>query len=380
MIYFDNNSTTKTDKRVLDAMIPYFTEQYGNAASNHEFGVHINQQVKAARASVARLIGCNTQEVIFTSGATESLNMALKGLVEMNQDRRHIITVKTEHKAVLDVCKYLEQKGCNITYLSVDSEGLIDLKALRQHLTNQTLVVAVMLVNNETGVIQPLKDIAELAHQYGAYVMSDATQAVGKMPVNVNELGVDLMAFSAHKFYGPMGIGGLFVRSRRPYRVKISAIQHGGGHERNMRSGTLNVPGIIGLGKASELALEEMKDDAKRIGTLRDAMELELLNISNTFINGSLENRLYNVSNICFVGADADAMIVGLNGIMLSNGSACTSTSIEPSHVLTAMGLSEENAYSCLRISLGRQSTKWEVQEAVNQIISIVNELKGFVN
>ena len=361
-------------------MIPYFTEQYGNAASNHEFGVHINQQVKAARASVARLIGCNTQEVIFTSGATESLNMALKGLVEMNQDRRHIITVKTEHKAVLDVCKYLEQKGCNITYLSVDSEGLIDLKALRQHLTNQTLVVAVMLVNNETGVIQPLKDIAELAHQYGAYVMSDATQAVGKMPVNVNELGVDLMAFSAHKFYGPMGIGGLFVRSRRPYRVKISAIQHGGGHERNMRSGTLNVPGIIGLGKASELALEEMKDDAKRIGTLRDAMELELLNISNTFINGSLENRLYNVSNICFVGADADAMIVGLNGIMLSNGSACTSTSIEPSHVLTAMGLSEENAYSCLRISLGRQSTKWEVQEAVNQIISIVNELKGFVN
>lgn len=356
--------------------MPYLTEEFGNAASNHEFGVHINQKVKEARALVAKLIGCDTPEIIFTSGATEAINLGLKGLAEKNPDRKHIITVETEHKAVLDVCTYLEKQGCEVTYLPVQSDGLLDLEVLKQHLSVQTLVVAVMLVNNETGVIQPLKEIACIAHEHGAYVMSDGTQAVGKMPINVNELGIDLLAFSGHKFYGPKGVGGLFVRSRRPFRVKLESVIHGGGHERNMRSGTLNVPGIVGLGKAAEIAQKEMEKNAKTISALRDTLEQNVLQISDSFVNGHQQQRLYNTCNVCFRGVDADAIMIGLKDIMVSNGSACTSTEIKPSHVLMAMGLSEQDAYSSLRISLARFNTKSEVLTFCSDLSVVISNLR----
>lgn len=377
MIYLDNNATTKLDPRVLEAMMPYLTEDYGNAASNHEFGIQINQKVKEARASVASLIGSEPQEIIFTSGATEAINLGLKGIINANPDRNHIITVQTEHKAVLDVCQYLEKNGCKITYLSVSKNGLIDLEKLRSHLTEKTLLVCVMFVNNETGVIQPIKEISEFAHKNGSFFMTDATQAIGKMPVDVNELGIDLMAFSAHKFYGPKGVGGLFVRSRRPNKVKLTSIIHGGGHERNMRSGTLNVPGIMGIGKAAEIAKQIMLEDAQHIKTLRDIIELELLKIPNSFINGDAEHRLYNTCNICFKGVDADALLIGLDDIMVSTGSACTSTETNPSHVLIAMELTELDAYSSIRISLGRFTKENDITETCRMIKKVVNSLIG---
>jgi len=377
VIYLDNNATTKLDPRVLEAMMPYLTEDYGNAASNHEFGIQINQKVKEARASVASLIGSEPQEIIFTSGATEAINLGLKGIINANPDRNHIITVQTEHKAVLDVCQYLEKNGCKITYLSVSKNGLIDLEKLRSHLTEKTLLVCVMFVNNETGVIQPIKEISEFAHKNGSFFMTDATQAIGKMPVDVNELGIDLMAFSAHKFYGPKGVGGLFVRSRRPNKVKLTSIIHGGGHERNMRSGTLNVPGIMGIGKAAEIAKQIMLEDAQHIKTLRDIIELELLKIPNSFINGDAEHRLYNTCNICFKGVDADALLIGLDDIMVSTGSACTSTETNPSHVLIAMELTELDAYSSIRISLGRFTKENDITETCRMIKKVVNSLIG---
>jgi len=379
MIYLDNNATTPLDPRVLEAMIPYFTEKYGNAASNHAFGVEVNQGVKKAREQVADLIGCETMEIIFTSGATEAINLALKGTVETyGHEHNHIVTVATEHPAVLDTCQYLESKGTEVTYLPVKRDGLLDLAMVENAIRNDTLLVCVMLVNNETGVIQPAKEIAALAHAKGAFFMSDATQAVGKIPVDVNDLGIDLMAFSGHKFYGPKGVGGLFVRSRRPNKVKLTPLIHGGGHERGMRSGTLNVSGIVGLGEACAIAKREMADNAQRIGALRDRLETELLKIENTFINGSREHRLYNVCNICFEGVDADAIMVGLKDIMVSNGSACSSTKVEPSHVLVAMGLSEREAYGSLRVSLGQSNTLdeiWITGKTVAQNISLLREM-----
>ena len=371
LIYLDYNATTPIDPRVLEAMMPFLTDLYGNAASNHLAGALVKKEVDQAREKVAELIACQPNELIFTSGATEAINLAVKGLVEANPPRTHLITVATEHKAMLDVFGYLERKGIvTVTYLSVDRDGLIDLNELKEAVTENTLLVSVMLVNNETGVIQPIKEIADIAHEKGAYFMTDATQAVGKIPINVEAMGIDLLALSAHKFYGPKGIGGLYVRYKKPFRVKLEALIHGGGHERNLRSGTLNVPGIVGLGKAAELALNEMIENAERIRNLRDELEKSLLEIPNTFINGHPQQRLYNTCNICIKGVDADALMTGMKHILVSNGSACTSISITPSHVLTAMGRTEPEAYASLRISLG----KFNMEPFVTEVLLIIKE------
>ncbi|MBP6235338.1 MAG: cysteine desulfurase [Saprospiraceae bacterium] len=386
IIYLDNNATTPLDPRVLDAMMPYFTSEFANASSTHQFGVKSYDAVKEARKQVASLIGAETNEIIFTSGATEAINLAIKGVAEgYGHKGKHIITVSTEHSAVLDTCKYLETKGYEVTYLPVMLDGLIDMNVLKQAMRDDTILVSVMLVNNETGVIQPIKEIGEIAHNRNALFMTDGTQAVGKMEVNVDELEIDLMAFSGHKMYGPKGVGALYVRQRNN-RVKIPALIHGGGHERGMRSGTLNVPGIIGLGAACKYAQSEMKDNEIKIKAQRDQLEIELLNIPDTFIVGNTEHRLYNVTNICFKGVDSDALIMGLSNpeddtpmIAVSNGSACTSASIEPSHVLLAMGLSEGDAYSCIRISLGKSFELLELGQTVKRIKQIAIELVSII-
>lgn len=376
-IYLDNNATTRIDPRVLEAMMPYLSDIYSNSASDHAFGQKAFDAVKVARNQIADLIGAEPNEVVFTSGATEAINLAIKGVAENYSDRgKHIVTVYTEHSAVLDTCRYLERKGYEVTYLPVQPDGLLDLEIVKPAIRPDTILVSVMLVNNETGVIQPIKEIAGLAHQQGAFFMTDATQAVGKMPVSVNEMGIDLMSFSGHKFYGPKGVGGLYVRGRRPNKVKLEALLHGGGHEKGLRSGTLNVPGIVGLGKAAEIAKKEMPTDASRIGALRDYLETELLKIENSHLNGHPTKRLYNVSNICLRGADADAMIIGLKDIIVSNGSACTSTSVEPSHVLTSMGISDVDCFSSLRLSLGRVNSRENVEATIERIKNIVNSLR----
>jgi cysteine desulfurase len=380
VIYLDNNATTRVDPRVLETMMPYLTDNFANAASTHAFGLGANDAVKLARQQVAELIGSEMHEIVFTSGATEAINLAIKGVAENYQSKgKHIITVQTEHTAVLDVCRYLETKGFEITYLPVQPDGLLDLEVLKSALRPDTILVSVMLVNNETGVIQQIREIAALAHEAGALFMTDGTQALGKLSVDVDELGIDLMPLSAHKFYGPKGVGALFVRQRRPWRIKLEALLHGGGHEGGKRSGTLNVAGIAGLGKAAELAQKEMKQDAQRVGSLRDLLETQLLQIEGTRVNGNRENRLYNVSNILFEGCDSDALIIGLNDIAISNGSACTSASIEPSHVLIAHGLSETEAFSCLRFSLGRFNGVEEVSGVVGNVRAVVEGLRAMV-
>lgn len=377
IIYLDNNSTTPIDPSVLETMMPFFTTEYANASSNHSFGHEVKDFTKTAREQIASLIHCEAREIVFTSGATEAINLAIKGAADSYQiNGKHIITCLAEHTATLDVCKFLETRGYEVTYLPINREGLIDLDKLKEELRSDTLMVSIMLANNETGVIQPIKEIGKLAHEAGALLMTDATQAFGKMPINVDDLGIDLMAFSGHKIYGPKGIGGLFVRQRRPNRVKISPLIHGGGHEKGMRSGTSNVPGMVGLGKAAQIASTEMLSDAKRIGDLRDKLESKLLQIPDTFVNGHLESRLYNVSSLCFKGANADAIMIGLKTIMVSNGSACTSTKIEASHVLMAMGLKEEEAYATLRISLGRFTTEEDIVTAIDEIESIVKYIR----
>ncbi|MGN7787827.1 cysteine desulfurase family protein [Niabella sp. 22666] len=376
-IYLDNNATTPVDPRVLEAMMPFLTSAYGNAASNHIFGVQINQQVKEARGNMADLLGCDATEIIFTSGATEAINLAIKGVAkEYKSKGNHIITVTTEHPAVLDTCKSLESEGYEITYLPVKRDGIIDQETLAAAIKPETILISVMMVNNETGVIQPIKEIAALAHENDIFFMTDATQAVGKLPINVQELGIDLLACSGHKFYGPKGIGALYVRSKRPFKVKLPALLHGGGHERGMRSGTLNVPGIVGMGEAAKIAHTDMMADAKRVSALRDELEKALLEVEGSFVNGNLTDRLYNVSNICFEGADADAIIAGLEEVMLSNGSACSSTKIEPSHVLSAMRLSDDQCYASIRLSLGRFTTKEDITDAIPTIKKIVTNLK----
>lgn len=380
MIYLDNNATTRIDPRVLETMMPYLTDNFANAASTHAFGLGANDAVKIARQQVADLINARTEEIVFTSGSTEAINLAIKGVAENYQNKgKHIITVQTEHSAVLDVCGFLESKGFEVTYLPVKPDGLIDLEVLKAALRLDTILVSVMLVNNETGVIQDIQKISEIAHQAGALFMTDATQAVGKIPVDIDALAIDLMPLSAHKFYGPKGVGALFVRQRRPWRIKLEALLHGGGHEGGKRSGTLNVAGIAGLGKAAELAKKEMKDDSARIGALRDMLESSLLQIDGTRINGNSENRLYNVTNILFEGCDSDALIMGLNDISVSNGSACTSASIEPSHVLLAHGLSEMEAFSCLRFSLGRFNEAEEVKKVVDNLKRGVEVLRAMI-
>ena len=383
VIYLDNNATTPIDERVLEIMLLYLKENFANANSTHLFGVDAYNAVKKARQQVSELISAETNEIIFTSGATEAINLAIKGVAENYQTKgKHIITVSTEHSAVLDTCGYLEKKGFEVTYLPVKSDGIIDLDILISSLREDTILVSVMYVNNETGVIQPLKEIAELAHSVDAIFMSDCTQAVGKISVDVDELGIDLLCFSGHKIYAPKGIGALYVRQRNN-RIKIPALLHGGGHERGLRSGTLNVPGIVALGLACELTKKEMDSDIEKILSLRNHLESELLKIEDTSINGSISERLYNVSNILFKGVDSDAMIMGLSNpetesplIAISNGSACTSASVEPSHVLSAMGLNEVDAFSSIRFSLGKFNSKDEIDTVINNVKSVVNSLR----
>ncbi|TGE09955.1 cysteine desulfurase family protein [Hymenobacter fodinae] len=380
MIYLDNNATTRLDPRVLEAMMPFLTEEYANAASTHPFGLRAHEAVKLARQQVSQLLGCEPQELIFTSGATEAINLAIKGVAENYASRgKHIITVQTEHTAVLDVCRYLETRGYEVTYLPVQPDGLLDITTLQQSLRPDTILVSVMLVNNETGVIQPIQEIAALTHAAGALFMTDATQAVGKMPIDVETMGIDLLTCSGHKFYGPKGIGALYVRQRKPRRVKLEALLHGGGHERGWRSGTLNVPGIVGLGHAAELCRQSMKEEASRIGALRDELEAGLLAIPGTRVNGNREHRHYNTTNILFEGCDSDAMIMGLEGIAVSNGSACTAASMDPSHVLLAMGLDETAAFSCLRFSLGRFNSLIDVEHIINSTSILAEKLRNYI-
>jgi len=378
MIYLDNNATTKIAPEVLGAMMPYLTDNFANAASTHAFGLGASDAVKKARQQVADLIACETNEIIFTSGATEAINLAIKGIAENYQTKgKHIITVATEHSAVLDVCKYLTTKGFEITFLPVQSDGLIDLDVLKAALRSDTILVSVMAVNNETGVIQPIKEIAALAHGVGALFMTDATQAVGKMPINVDDLGIDLLTFSGHKIHAPKGVGALFVRQRRPRRVKLQTLIHGGGHEGGFRSGTLNVAGIVALGEACELANKTMIATANYVQQLRDALETELLKIEDTHINGNTEHRLYNITNIRFDGCDADAMMMGLENIAVSNGSACTATSIDPSHVLIAMRLTELEAYSSIRFSLSKFNIESELPQVIEAVRKVVRRLRA---
>ncbi len=377
-IYLDHNSTTPMDPRVLETMIPYFTENFGNAASrNHSFGWHAEEAVDYAREQIAQLIGADPKEIIFTSGATEGNNLGIKGVYEMYASKgNHIITCTTEHKAVLDTCKHLEKLGAEVTYLEVQPDGLIDLKALEAAMRPTTILVAIMYANNEIGVIQPVKEIAAIAKKHGALYFSDAVQAVGKIPVDVIADGIDIMSFTAHKMYGPKGVGALYVRRKNP-RVKVTAQIDGGGHERGMRSGTLNVPGIVGFGKAAEIARLDMAGDTERISKLRDKLENALKVIDETYVNGNPAHRLPHVSNISFKYVEGEGLMMGFNkDIALSSGSACTSASLEPSYVLKALGLGDDLAHSSLRFGLGRYTTEEQIDFTINAVTDTVLKLR----
>lgn len=377
-IYLDNNATTPMDPRVLEAMLPYFTEHFGNAASrNHPFGWEAEEAVDYAREQVAKLIGADPKEIIFTSGATEGDNLAIKGVYEMYASKgNHIITCTTEHKAVLDTCKHIEKLGGEVTYLPVQADGLIDLKQLEAAIKPTTILIAIMYANNEIGVIQPVKEISTIAKKHGVLFFTDGTQAVGKIPVDVQKDGIDIMAFSAHKMYGPKGIGALYVRRKNP-RVKVTAQMDGGGHERGMRSGTLNVPGIVGFGKACEICRIDMESDTKRIVALRDKLENALLQIEESYLNGNKEHRLPHVCNISFKYVEGEGLMMGFNkNIAVSSGSACTSASLEPSYVLKALGLGDDLAHSSLRFGLSRFTTEEQIDYTIEQITNTVNKLR----
>jgi cysteine desulfurase len=377
-IYLDNNATTPCDPRVVDAMLPYFYDMPGNAASrNHPYGWQAEEAVDYAREQIANLIGVNEKEIIFTSGATESDNLALKGVFEMYRRKgNHIITLQTEHKAVLDSCAKIEKMGGEVTYLSVHRDGLVDLTELEAAIKDTTILISVMWANNETGVIQPMKEIGEICAKHGVLLMSDATQAVGKVPVKPKEVGIHLMAFTAHKMYGPKGVGALFVNRKNP-RVKVTAQLDGGGHERGMRSGTLNVPGIVGFGKACEIADREMLDDAARVSKLRDKLESELLKIEEVYVNGTAASRMPHVSNLSFKHVEGEGLMMTFNqNIAVSSGSACTSASLEPSYVLLALGLGEDLAHSSIRFSLGRFTTEEEIDTAIEALENGVQHLR----
>ncbi len=377
-IYLDNNATTPMDPRVLEAMIPFFTEHFGNAASrNHPFGWEAEEAVDYAREQVAKLVGADPKEIIFTSGATEGDNLGIKGVYEMYASKgNHIITCTTEHKAVLDTCKHIERSGGEVTYLEVKADGLIDLKELEAAIKPTTILIAIMYANNEIGVIQPVKEISTIAKKHGVLFFSDAVQAVGKVPVDVNKDGIDIMAFTAHKMYGPKGIGALYVRRKNP-RVKVTAQMDGGGHERGMRSGTLNVPGIVGFGKACELARLEMADDAARLSKLRDKLETALVQLEETYVNGNREHRLPHVTNISFKYVEGEGLLMGFNKhIALSSGSACTSASLEPSYVLKALGLGDDLAHSSLRFGLGRFTTEEQIDYTIKAVSDTVIKLR----
>jgi cysteine desulfurase len=376
-IYLDNNATTPLDPRVLEAMMPYLTEVFGNAASrNHPFGWAAEEGVDYAREQISKLINCDPKEIIFTSGATEGDNLGIKGVFEMYSQRgNHIITATTEHKAVLDTCKHIEKLGGKVTYLPVNEQGLISLEELEAAMTPQTILVTIMYGNNETGTIQPIQEIAKIAHKHGALFMTDGTQAVGKIPVDVLADGIDLMAFTAHKMYGPKGVGALYVRRKNP-RVKVTAQMDGGGHERGMRSGTLNVPGIVGFGKACELARLEMVADTERLSKLRDHLEAELLTLEESYVNGSREHRLPHVTNISFKYVEGEGLMMGVKDLAVSSGSACTSASLEPSYVLKALGLSDDLAHSSLRFGLSRFTTDEQIEYAIGHVKEAVTKLR----
>ncbi|HVU97633.1 MAG TPA: IscS subfamily cysteine desulfurase [Puia sp.] len=377
-IYLDYNSTTPVDPRVLEAMLPYFTQKFGNAASrSHAFGWEGEEAVDIAREQVARLLGAETKEIVFTSGATEGDNLALKGVFEAYASKgNHFITVVTEHKAVLDTAHHIERLGGEVTFLPVNPEGFIDLGQLEAAIRPTTVLIAVMYANNEIGVIQPIPAISAIARRHGIPFFTDATQAVGKVPIDVNADGIDLLTLSAHKMYGPKGIGAIYVRRRDP-RVRLTAQMDGGGHERGMRSGTLNVPAIVGLGMACEICEREMIAEAARVAKLRDRLETGLLAIDGARVNGSREFRLPHTTNLSFPGVDGEALLAGLGkDVALSSGSACTSASMEPSYVLKALGVEDQLAHSSLRLGLGRFTTEEEVDYAIGRIRETVTRLR----
>ena len=377
-IYLDHNATTPCDPRVVETMVPYFTNNFGNAASrNHPFGWQAEEAVDYAREQVAKLIGADPKEIIFTSGATEADNLAIKGVFEMYASKgNHIITCNIEHKAVLDTCKHIEKEGGEVTYMKVNPDGLIDLQELEAAIKPTTILIAIMYANNEIGTVMPMKEISAIAKKKGVLVFTDATQAVGKIPVDVNKDGIDLLAMTAHKMYGPKGIGALYVRRKNP-RVKVTAQMDGGGHERGMRSGTLNVPGIVGFGKACELAMLEMDTDAKRLSVLRDKLETGLLKLEEAYVNGSKQYRLPHVTNISFKHVEGEGLLMGFNKeIALSSGSACTSASLEPSYVLKALGLGDDLAHSSLRFGLGRFTTEDQIDYTIEAVTKTVNKLR----
>ena len=379
LIYLDNNSTTPVDPRVVDAMIPYFHQIPGNAASrNHPFGWQAEEAVDYAREQIANLIDVDSKEVIFTSGATEADNLAIKGVFEMySRKGNHIITLTTEHKAVLDACKKVEKQGGEVTYLEVNSDGLVDLTKLEAAITDKTVMISIMWANNETGVIQPMKEIGEICNKHGVLFMSDATQAVGKIKTHPKEVGIHLMAFSAHKMYGPKGVGALFVNRKNP-RVKVTSQMDGGGHERGMRSGTLNVPGIVGFGEAAKISQNEMEADTARISRLRDKLENAFKeNLEEVYVNGNTDHRMPHVTNISFKHVEGEGLMMTFNqNIAVSSGSACTSASLEPSYVLVALGLGDEVAQSSLRFSLGRFTVEEDIDYTIEAISKGVKHMR----
>ncbi|MGC9159525.1 MAG: IscS subfamily cysteine desulfurase [Terracidiphilus sp.] len=377
-IYMDNQATSPLDPRVLEAMMPYLTGKFGNAASrNHSFGWEAEKAVDAAREQIARLIGATAREIIFTSGATESDNLAIKGVAEMYREHGdHIITQVTEHKAVLDTCKRLEKQGFRVTYLPVNSDGLIDLDDLARAIHEKTILVTIMAANNEIGVLQPVRAIGKLCHEKGVLFHTDAVQAAGKVPLNVMDDHIDLLSISAHKIYGPKGVGALYVRRRNP-RVQIAAQIDGGGHERGMRSGTLNVPGIVGLGKACEIAQAEMDEEGRRLTAMRDRLKSSLeAALDFVHVNGSMEHRLPGSLNMSFLYVEGESLLMGINDVAVSSGSACTSATLEPSYVLKALGLGDEVAQSSIRFGLGRFNTEAEVDYVAAKVIDVVKRLR----
>jgi cysteine desulfurase len=377
-IYMDNHATTPVDPRVFEAMRPYLTEIFGNSASrNHSFGWQAEEATDKARKQVADLIGATAKEIVFTSGATESDNLALKGVAQMYAEKgNHIITAATEHKAILDTCKRLEKEGCRVTYLAVQTNGLIDLDELRAAITDKTILISIMHANNEIGVLQPVREIGKIARERGVLFHTDGTQAAGKVPVNVNADNIDLMSISAHKMYGPKGVGALYVRRRNP-RVQLTAQMDGGGHERGMRSGTLNVPGIVGLGAACEIAQKGMAEESKRMAFLRDKLRDKLMNaLDEVYINGTEEHRLPNNLNISFAYVEGESLLMGINDVAVSSGSACTSATLEPSYVLKALGAGDDLAHSSIRFGLGRFNTEEEVDYVAEKVIDVVKKLR----
>jgi len=377
-IYLDNHATTPMDPRVLEAMIPYFTDRFGNAASrNHEFGWVAEQAVDKARKQVADLIGATAKEIVFTSGATESDNLAIKGVAEMYAERgNHIITAATEHKAILDTCKKLEKHGYRVTYLPVMADGLIDLDMLKESITDKTILVSIMYANNEIGVVQPIREIGKICRERGVLFHTDAVQAVGKIPVNVDADNIDMLSISAHKMYGPKGVGALYVRRKNP-RVQLTAQMDGGGHERGMRSGTLNVPGIVGLGEAAAISQREMAEETVRLRYLRDKLKDKIeAGLDEVFINGSWEHRLPHSLNMSFLYVEGESLLMGINDIAVSSGSACTSATLEPSYVLKALGLGDDLAHSSIRFGIGRFNTEEQIDYVADRLVEVVKKLR----